>query len=226
MGLMKRDWTEVAVFLGTVLAVSFMAKTCLDRVSEAPRRAREEAMTAVRDAAAWVKEVFGVVPEVRVREMLVHGQSASIAELAVVEKEYFLNYEWNHTWMGSRKTLRASGTWRAKAGFDLLKPFQITIDPATGRVQADLPSAEVLSVELVSGPELKGESGWWNRLAEEDRAAVLQEFAAKAREHIEAAGLTRQAEAEASARLQALADRNAGRGGFEFRFRARSLPQE
>lgn len=216
---MKRDWSAVAVFLGTVLAVSFMAKTCVDKAAEAPRLARQEAMAAARDAAQWVREVFGVVPEVRIREVLVHGQSAPIAELAVLERDYILTYEWRHTWMGSTKAVKASGTWRAKAGFDLLKPFQVRLHPETGRVEGDLPGAELLSLELVAGPEVRGESGWWNRLNEDDRAAVVREFAAKARSHVEASGLAAEAEAAAAARLQALADRNAGRGGFEFRFR-------
>jgi len=223
---MKRDWSGVAVFLGTVLAVSFLAKMCLDRAAEAPRLARQEAMAAVRDASAWIKEVFGVVPEVRINQVLVHGQSAPIAELAVIEQDYTLAYEWRHTWMGSTKTVRAEGTWRAKAGFDLLKPFQISLDPATGRIGGDLPGAEILSLELVGGPEVRGESGWWNRLDEQDRAAVVREFAGKARRHVEESGLVRQAEAEALARLQTLADRNAGKGGFEFRFRSSTPAQE
>jgi hypothetical protein len=221
---MKRDWSAVAVFLGTVLAVSFTAKMCMDKAAEAPRLARQEALAAARDAAQWVREVFGVVPEVRIREVLVHGQSAPIAELAVLERDYSLTYEWRHTWMGSTKTVKASGTWRAKAGFDLLKPFQLRTDPETGRVEGDLPGAEVLSLELVAGPEVRGESGWWNRLNEEDRAAVVREFAAKARTHVEASGLAGEAEAAAAARLQGLADRNAGRGGFDFRFRGQNRP--
>lgn len=218
-GKRARDWTPVAVFLGVVVMGSMGVKMCLDRVAEAPRQARQEALAAVREAAGWVKEVFGVVPEVRVREVVVHGQSAPIAELAVLERDYELTYEWSHTWMGSTKRLNVSGKWRAKAGFDLMKPFQVVVDPVTGRVWGDLPEAEVLSVEPVAGPELKGESGWWNRLREEERARALEEFRVQARRQVEASGLAAEAEAQAGARLQALADRNAGRGGFEFRFR-------
>ena len=216
---MKRDWSGVAVFLGVVLAVSFTAKMCLDKAAEAPRVARQEALAAARDAAQWVKEVFGVVPEVRVREVLVHGQSAPIAELAILERDYTLTYEWRHTWMGSTKTVKASGTWRAKAGFDLFKPFRVHLDPETGRVVGELPEAEVLSLELVSGLDVKGESGWWNRLSEEDRAQVVREMLPKVRAHVESSGLTQEAEANAATRLQSLADRNTGRGGFDFRFR-------
>jgi predicted Fe-S protein YdhL (DUF1289 family) len=216
---MKRDWSAVAVFLGTVLAVSFTAKMCLDKAAEIPRLARQEALATARDAAQLVREVFGVVPEVRIREVLVIGQSAPIAELAVIERDYSLTYEWSHTWMGSTKTVKASGTWRAKAGFDLLKPFRIRLDPESGRIEGELPGAEVLSIELLGGLEVRGESGWWNRLNDEDRSAVLREFNQKARTHVEASGLLEEAEAEALVRLQTLAERNAGRGGFDFRFR-------
>jgi hypothetical protein len=221
---MKRDWTGVAMFLGVVVAVSLLLKTCMDKAAEAPRVARQEIMATARDASAWIKEVFGIIPEVRVREVVVHGQSAPVAELAVIEKTFPLTYQWKQTWMGSTKTLTVEGMWRAKAGFDLFKPFQVSIDPETRQVSADLPPAEILSVELESGPELKGESGWWNRLSDEDRSAVVAEFSRRARAQAQESGLTAEAEAEAARRLQTLADRNQGRGGYEFRFRSRKSP--
>lgn len=216
---MKPDWPRAAVFLAVVLGATFLFKSCMDHMAAAPRRAREEVTAAARDAAGWVRETFGLVPEVRVNETVLHGQSAPVAELAVVERSMPLTYEWAHTWMGSTKTVRVRGVWRAKAGFDLYKPFIVTIDPATRRVSADLPEAEILSVELESGPTLQGEGGLWNRISEEDRNIVLGEFRARARAHIEASTLKREAEEQAGARLQMLAERNEGRGGFEFRFR-------
>lgn len=217
-----RDWTPLAVFLAVVVVGSMGVKMLLDRLTDAPRQVRQQLMEGAQETARRVREVFQVVPEVRVREVIIQGQSAPIAELSVLEREYEVEYLWTHQWLHSTKQIRLTGTWRAKAGFDLYKPFRIRLDPETGRVFGEFPEAEVLSLEMVRGPEIKGESGWWNRLNDQDRSQALQGFAIRAREVVEASGLTGEAQDVAAARLQQLADRQTGRTHFEFRFRARS----
>jgi len=216
---MKRDWTPVAIFLALTFGLGFAAKSCMDHLAEAPRKAREEITIAVRDASAAVKEIFQLQPQVFVQETLIQGQSAPVAELAVLEQDFPLHFEWTHQWLGSTKQIQVSATWRAKAGFDLMKPFRVDINPETRAVSADLPAAEVLSVELQGDLKWKGESGWWNRLSETDREGVLRDFKKRAREKIESSDLANRAQAEAGRRLQDLLDEQEGRKPFEFRFR-------
>jgi hypothetical protein len=216
---MKRDWTPVAVFLALTFGLGFAAKSCMDHLAEAPRKAREEITIAVRDASAAVKEIFQLQPQVFVQETLIQGQSAPVAELAVLEQDFPLHFEWTHQWLGSTKQIKVSATWRAKAGFDLMKPFRLDIDPETRAVSADLPAAEILSVEQQGDLKWQGESGWWNRLSEADREGVLRDFKKRAREKIETSDLAGRAQAEAGRRLQDLLDRQEGRKPFEFRFR-------
>jgi hypothetical protein len=222
---MKRDWTPVAVFLALTFGLGFAAKSCMDHLAEAPRKAREEITLAVRDASAAVKEIFQLQPQVFVQETLIQGQSAPVAELAVLEQDFPLRFEWTHQWLGSSKQIRVSATWRAKAGFDLMKPFRLDIDPETRAVSADLPAAEILSVEQQGDLKWEGESGWWNRLSEADREGVLRDFKKRAREKIESSDLAGRAQAEAGRRLQDLLDRQEGRKPFEFRFRIPHAPE-
>ncbi|MDX6767261.1 MAG: DUF4230 domain-containing protein [Candidatus Methylacidiphilales bacterium] len=221
---MKRDWTGVAVFLCATLGLGMVVKSCGDRLAEAPRKAREEVMAAARDAGAVIQEVFHLQPRVTVQETLVLGQSAPVAELAVIEQDFPLTFNWSHEWLGSTKRVLVTATWRAKAGFDLMKPFHVEIDPETRAVSADLPAAEILSVELGSDLQWQGGSGWWNKLTEEDRQGVMRDFRARAREKIEASGLAARAEAEVRQRLQELLDRQENRRPFEFRFRREQPP--
>ena len=218
-GAMKRDWTKVAIFLTATLGAGFAFKTCTDHLAEAPRKAREEITAAARDAGSVVKEIFQLQPQVYVQETMIQGQSAPVAELAVIEQDFPLHFEWTHQWLGSTKQIKISATWHAKAGFDLMKPFRVEVDPATHAVKADLPAAEILSVELQADLKWEGESGWWNRLSDADREGVMRDFRSRAREKIAASDLSARAEAEAGRRLQDLLDRQEGRKPFEFRFR-------
>jgi len=81
------------------------------------------------------------------------------------------------------------GTFTAKAGFDLRKPFEIGIASSPLRVSARLPRPELLSLQMDSFEVLLDENGWWNRLTEEDRTGAVTALQSVARSKAMNSGL-------------------------------------
>ena len=56
------------------------------------------------------------------------GQTSARTEIVVAEKKIKVEYDWEHQWMGSKKTIRLGQEYLVKAGFDLEKPFWIEME--------------------------------------------------------------------------------------------------
>ncbi len=218
---MKTDYTRLAIFLAAIMFAALIFQRCTTMMVDAPantvRAIREESAAAARDVAGFIKDVFNVTPQIYIRESMLSGQTAPIAEIAILEREFPYRMEWREKRLGSTKRLVIQGRFKAKAGFDLMRPFRIDMDPDTGLVSADLPAAEILSIEQVGQLVFEGESGLWNRLDDADRQAALQNFERGARQLIQSSDLTAEAERQSGARLQELADMNNREITFRFR---------
>jgi len=172
------------------------------RVIESTSDAGAQALERVADA---VRSVLQVEPEITVASRVVQQQSAPIAELALIEREFPLTLNWGNKFLGSTKAMVVSGTFTAKAGYDLEKNFQITWAPPTGPVTVRLPEPEILSIELHDDLSLDGKSGWWNRLSDEDRNEVLVVFQQAGRDAIDQSLLREEVIEETRKRIASLA---------------------
>jgi hypothetical protein len=197
-----KDVQRAAIFLVVVMALSWQIKSCFDHAARFPAQGARETANVVQEIVASFKEVLQLTPRIEQDGILVLSQQSPIEELAVLQRDYSYNYTWTHRWMGSEKKVTATGSFRAKAGFDLTQPFSVIVD-ARGRATGDFPPARILSVEPIGKLELKDEDGWLNRVSAADRNRVQNEFFQKARQHAADQGLLKQAEAEIIARLQA-----------------------
>ena len=141
-----KHYVGICLVLVTLALIGFFAlRSCTAAV--------DHSVDHVRDAFA---QVFNLQPQVTINQRVVLTQTAPIAELAVVTKEELVTIGYNeHMEVLSvqipltEKKLTAEAVFRLKAGFDLKKPFQVEIDPATHELHASLPRAEILSVEQV-----------------------------------------------------------------------------
>lgn len=158
--------------------------------------------------AQGIKETFHFTPQVRINETVVIEQTSPIAELATVARDVLVDYDWSHRWLGSTKTLRLRGVFTAKAGFDLQQPFRITITDAPLEVRAELPPPKLLSVQMDSFSILEDESGWWNRISDEDREQAIGALQHSAREKVLRTGLLDSARATIERRIHELARRS------------------
>lgn len=146
-----------------------------------------------RNTAQGVKELFNFTPRVKIDQTIVVEQSTSILELATVSRTVWVDHTWNHQWMGSTKTLQMRGSFVAKAGFDLGQPFTFTIGRAPLRVKAELPPAQLLSLEMDEFKIVRDENGWWNRITEQDREEAVRELKRQAKEKVLGAGILTEA---------------------------------
>jgi hypothetical protein len=161
-----------------------------------------------RSLADGIAHSFNFTPQVKIEETVVIEQHTPIAELATVARDLMVEYSWSHQWLGSTKTITLRGTFTAKAGFDLTKPFSLTIHESPLRVHAVMPAPTLLSLQMNSYTILKDESGWWNRISDADREHAVRELQRAAREKAEASGMLAEARATVEQRIKEIAERN------------------
>ncbi len=199
---MKKGWGAVLTFLGLIILVGIGVRSCLDL----PARMAAKTAQGVREGITEVfVDLLHVRPEVREGTKVTWGQTAARTEIVVAEKKIKVEYDWEHDWMGSRKTIRLGQEYLVKAGFDLEKPFWVEMGPGAGEVTACLPPAEILAVSPVGPPTYVDDDGWWNKVTDADRAAAMAKLAEEARHQAKRSGILRQAEEMTGSRLTELA---------------------
>ena len=201
---MKRGWGAVALFLGLVITVGIGVRSCLDL----PGRMAAKTAQGVREGITEIfVDLLHVRPEVREGTKVTWEQTAARTEIVVAEKKIRVEYDWEHQWMGSRKTIRLGQEYLVKAGFDLEKPFWVEMGPGPGEATACLPPAEILAVSPVGSPSYVDDDGWWNKVTDADRAAAMAKLADEAKLQAKRSGILRQAEEMTGSRLTELANR-------------------
>jgi len=158
--------------------------------------------------AEGIRSLFQLTPRVTVNETVVIEQNSPILEIATVARPLLVDHEWSHTWLGSTKTIHVRGTFTAKAGFDLRKPFEIGISSSPLKVTARLPEPQLLSIQMDSFEVLRDENGWWNRLREQDRTDAVTALQSIAREKAELSGILEEVRRSARERIEELVERN------------------
>ena len=199
---MKKGLGAVALFLGLVIMVGIGVRACLDL----PGRMAARTAQGVREGITEVfVDLLHVRPEVREGTKVTWGQTSARTEIVVAEKKIKVEYDWEHQWMGSRKTIRLGQEYLVKAGFDLAKPFWVEMGPGPGEATACLPPAEILAVSPVGAPNYVDDDGWWNKVTDTDRAAAMAKMTEEARHQAKRSGILRQAEEMTGSRLTELA---------------------
>lgn len=183
----------------------------VDRLAQTTTDTGERGYDLGKRLAADLSGVFSVRPEVRVGEKVVLEANASVAELATARKEFTHALYWEHRWAGSTKRLELEGRFVAKAGYDLTQPFAIRISEDGDRVEAELPAAELLSLELVSEQIVRDEDGLWNKLSVTDREHAKNALLAGARQTALESSLLLDADRNLMARLETLVRNNSQR---------------
>jgi hypothetical protein len=165
--------------------------------------------------AEGLQRIFQVTPRVTVNETVIIEQASPILEVATVCRPLLVDHEWSHTWLGSTKTIHLRGIFAAKAGYDLTKPFEIAVSSSPLSVKARLPAPQLLSMQMDSLVVLVDESGWWNRLTEEDRTNAIASLQSLARRKAEQTGILEEVRRGAEARIRELVERNGAVVAFD-----------
>ncbi len=200
-----KHYLGICLVLVTLAGIGFFAlRSCAT--------AADQTIAGVRDAFA---QVLRVQPRITVNQRVVLTQTAPIAELAIVTKEELVTLGFtkhfevlSYAVPLTEKKLTAEAVYRLKAGFDLSQPFSVEIDPATHNLRATMPHAKILSVEQIGDLTYRADDAVLNRITDEERAKILNDLHAAARDAAEESTLKSDAEQQVTQRLKELMKHN------------------
>lgn len=190
----NRKLTLLIVFLVVVSITAYLLLVFIP--TQMAERSYEGAKQIGRDIAG----IFNVTPEITVNNTVVLQQQTPILELATVSQKFQHQYDWTNTWLGSTKKIHITGTFEAKAGFDLHQKFSIEID--NNKAVVTLPRPKLLSLESQGDVSFTDENGVWNWVHAEDRAKAMNAFVTDARAYSRQAQFVAQAQREMETKLR------------------------
>ena len=167
-----------------------------------PTQLAEQGYQAAKTLGEDFKKAFQFTPEITVNNTVVLNQQTPILEMAVLAQNFEHRYSWTNTWLNSTKQISISGTFEAKAGFDLNQKFSITLKDDQAIVK--LPEPQILSVESNGDITYRDENGVWNWINEDDRTRATNAFIKDARKYASQAGFVQDAKEQIEKRLQVL----------------------
>jgi hypothetical protein len=167
-----------------------------------PTQMAKRSYEAAKEVGEEIRKVFQSTPEIRVNNTIVLNQQTSLFELAVLEQSFEHRYVWESSWLGSTKKIFISGTFQAKAGFDLHKKFSIVLRDEKAYVT--LPAPQALSVESRGDIVYRDEQGIWNWVDLDDRTRATNAFIRDARRYAGQAKFVGDARQEIERRLKTL----------------------
>lgn len=162
------------------------------------KRSYEAAKTLGED----FRKAFQFTPEITVDRTIVLNQQTPVLELAVLSQNFGHNYTWTNAWLGSTKQIFITGTFEAKAGFDLHQKFKITLIDDTAYVT--LPEPTLLSLESQGDITYRDENGIWNWVDMNDRTKATNAFIKDAREFAAQAAFVKDAQAKMETQIKVL----------------------
>lgn len=165
-----------------------------------PRRIATQSYEAARKIGRDIEKAFQFTPEITVDRTIIVQQQSPRFELVTLSQTFQHQYEWTNQWLGSTKKIKITGTFEARAGFDLNESFNITFDNQKAIVS--LPPAEILAVEPLADIKFEDEHGVWNWINETDRSNAVNAFTNDARRYAEKADFVHDAQRMAEAKLE------------------------
>ncbi len=167
-----------------------------------PTKMVERSYQAARTLGEDFKKAFQFTPEITVNNTVVLNQQTPILEMAVLAQNFEHRYSWTNTWLNSTKQIFISGTFEAKAGFDLNQKFLIELKDDKAIVK--LPEPEILSVESQGDITYRDENGVWNWINTDDRTRATNAFIKDARTYASQAEFVKDAKEQMEKRLRLL----------------------
>jgi len=165
-----------------------------------PTKVAQRSYEGAKQIGRDFKEAFQFTPEVTVNNTVVLQQQTPILELATISQKFQHQYIWNSTWLKSTKKITVTGTFEAKAGFDLNQKFSIRINDDKAIVT--LPHPQLLSIESLGDVKSEDENGLWNWVNPEDRSNAMNAFITDARRYAEQAEFVKQAQQSFEAKIK------------------------
>src|SRR5438045_5351598 len=153
-----------------------------------------------RDLRSPFIDIAHLQPRITINNRTVVDEAASpAAELATLTKQLKVKREFAHTWAGSSKRIKLSGTFVVKAGFDLRQDVAVDVRPDEILIQ--LPHAQIVGIEEDRVDVLALENGLWNHISGADLQNELAQLPEMARKQALEIDLPAEAEQELQQQL-------------------------
>lgn len=188
-----------------LLTVRYVA---VDLPTEIANRARQGAKETAREVAEQIASAFQVQPKVVVGHTTVVEQRSEVLQLTTLEETITERQRTDESWLLSTKTLEVEADFVVRVGFDLTKPFVVTVDEFTGGLRVTLPPPQILSTEVRDVRFLRDENGLWNPLSSDDRERALRDLRQRVAKRVQSGALLAEARVNAEKRLTALLARD------------------
>jgi hypothetical protein len=159
-----------------------------------PTRLARRSYEGARQIGHDISKIFQVTPEVTVKNTVVLEQQTPIMELATLSQTFQHRYEWTNTWLGSTKKIKMTGSFQAKAGFDLSNKFSLEINDDV--VVVTLPGPKLLSLESMDDVTFEDENGFINWVNMDDRSKAVNAFTSDAKRYAQEAAFVASAQEE------------------------------
>ena len=156
-----------------------------------PSQLAERSYEGAKQIGRDISEAFQFTPQISVNNTVVLQQQTPILELATLSQKFQHQYEWTNTWLGSTKKINITGSFEAKAGFNLNKKFSIQIDE--DKAVVTLPKPQLLSIESLHDVKFEDENGVRNWVNMDDRSRAMNAFTGDAKKYAEQAQFVNQA---------------------------------
>ena len=144
-------------------------------------------------------DIAHLQPRITVNNRTIVDEATPTAELAILERQMKVKREFLHTWAGSSKRIKLSGTFLVKAGFDLRQDVAVDVRP--DEILIRLPHAQIVGIEEKHVDVLSLENGLWNRISGADLQNELAQLPEMARRQAEEISLPGEAEQELQRQL-------------------------
>ena len=144
-------------------------------------------------------DIAHLQPRITVNNRTIVDEATPTAELALLTRQLKVKREFLHTWAGSSKRIKLSGTFLVKAGFDLRQDVAVDVRP--DEILIRLPHAQIVDIEEKHVDLLSLENGLWNRISGVDLQNELAQLPQMARRQAEEVNLPAEAEQELQRQL-------------------------
>ena len=152
-----------------------------------------------KDLRSAFIDIAHLQPRITINNRTVVDQATPTAQLAILERQLKVKREFLHSWAGSSKRIKLSGTFLVKAGFDLRQDVAVDVRPDEILIQ--LPHAEIVGIEEKHVDVLTLENGLWNKITGADLENELAQLSEMARRQAMEINLPAEAEQELQRQL-------------------------
>src|ERR1700737_4076426 len=140
-----------------------------------------------KDLRSAFIDIAHLQPRVTINNRTIVDEATPTAELAILERQLKVKREFLHTWAGSSKRIKLSGTFLVKAGFDLRQDVAVDVRP--DEILIRLPPAQIVGIEEKHVDVLSLENGLWNHIYGADLQNELAQLPEMARRQAGEVGL-------------------------------------